>query len=415
MWTSSESLDVICDNILLKQPVSSSIDSLVSVFMVVESFTLKESRFEEGGFILLGDTLIMLRSALNCEGFGGVSLSISECLNAAMIALDLPIIRSLSADCSELSALVSDISTAQLVLRGRILSSPSHLLEWRPSDTPAVLPKRPSLPLLPVSTSVPQPDWLSRRADTGALAEFYVFNYLVGVYGSDFPLSAWVSSAKRRFFPTDRSRVNDSLGADFEFQDTLGVFAKTKGALLRLEVKGTVRTTFTQFEISRNELRGLTSQNSSEYVIVLVTNASSDFRSPNIYGVIRDLNSLLDLQPIQFMASFDLHAPKHKSTPVWFQALLNGALPSATPPPPPPPPVQEQTPQAPEPPFDPSTVTADFYEDLEGDQSKVVRPGRKRVSPGNPQLTVFESSESESVDRKRAKKEPLLTKSAWYK
>jgi hypothetical protein len=337
-----------------------------------------------------------------------------ECLNSAMVALDFAPLRDLVLD-----AFVSDHSN-DCLLRGRILSQESHLLAWQPSDTPALLPRRfvhhhqpQQQPqqgvgqMLPLATPIGQPDWLTRRTDTGALAEFFIFNYINEAYGNKFPLSSWVSSAKRRFFPDDHSRVNDALGADFEFQDTLGIFAKTKGALLRLEVKGTVRSTVTQFEISRNELKGLVScEAGSEYVIVLVANVASDFRPPNIYAVIRDVNSLLDLQPIQFVALFDLHAPKKRGlvTGDWSLGSLFSTQQQQSPPPPPPVPAEV--------PIDPDSVEADFFEDMQGESIGKLG-GRKDAM--NPKLTVFESSDDEASQKKKQKRtEPALTKSSWY-
>ena len=255
-----------------------------------------------GGFIVIGQTLVMLASCLKSTLMGGEKMSHLDCVNAALVAQDMkPLTTSLEAA----SLRSKDNPNHILILiHGLILSDIPSLLRWQPSDTPCL-----STPATLQHRQQGQADWLTRRADTGALAELFVWHYLQERYDNTLPLSSWVSSVKKRFYPSDRSRVNDALGADFEFVDTKGVFSTKRGSLIRAEVKGSVRSEVTQFEISRNELRGFNTSNSGgcEYVIILVANVASDSRPPCIYSVIRNPDQIQHLEPIQFLASFNMH------------------------------------------------------------------------------------------------------------
>jgi Domain of unknown function (DUF3883) len=242
------------------------------------------------------------------------------------------------------------------------------------------------------------PDWVTRRNDVGAVAELFVYHYIMESYSKDknhsLDLSIWVSSCKRRFYPDDTTRVNDALGADFEFIDTLGIFAKTKGNLVRLEVKGSCRSEITQFELSRNEIKGF-ERTIGEFMIVLIANVCSDGMKPYIYAVIRDLNQIPDLTPIQFLASFNINLMNSNPRRPPFTRSELPTEPAVAP-------IDLRT----EP--DLPTHTVDdplFFEDAVGTAEK-----KRHI--------IFSDSDDDGERRSQqtaGTKRPLLTDSSWYK
>ena len=339
IFAASKTNDVSCQCVEVSKDLGhgSDLDSSVSRIIICKSVISKLTGGEDvvvsRGYMVVGETLILLESSLVSASVGGVSMHATDCVNAALFDFGERPIESSVDDCV-LTGLVRDVAFV-----GELRSRMSAVLMWRPSDSPALkTPVRPSVgqivadpkrrkarsrtvmqlsnpphPLHAVSPPphpTSTPDWVTRRTDTGALAELFMWHSLQAAYEpTPLPLSCWVSSTKRRFFPEDKTRVNDALGADFEFVDALGIFSKKKGALLRLEVKGSVRSEVTQFEISRNEMKGWAASNKGgcEYVVVLVAGVGVEGRSPVIYAVIRNLDELQALEPIQFLASFNLH------------------------------------------------------------------------------------------------------------
>ena len=300
----TSSLRCDCTGIVHDIGYGNDADCLLNRIIVTESLSLHRNnsslQVSTGGFLVIGQTLIMLASCLKSTLMGGEKMSHIDCVNAALVAQDQkPLTTSLDA-----ASLRSKDSPNSITIHGMILSDIPSLLRWQPSDTPCL-----STPATQQHRQQAQADWLTRRADTGALAELFIWHYLQERYDNTLPLSSWVSSVKKRFYPSDRSRVNDALGADFEFVDTKGVFSSKRGSLIRAEVKGSVRSEVTQFEISRNELRGFNTSNSGgcEYVVILVANVASDSRPPCIYAVIRNPAQIQHLEPIQFLASFNMH------------------------------------------------------------------------------------------------------------
>jgi len=290
-----------CEEVSYDLGYANDLEADISRIVVTKSVQLERDssslQVSIGGFLVIGQTLVLLSSSLASTSMGGEKMTALECVNAALVAQDQ---RPLGCSLEAASLRTSDKPT-KLTIQGMILSDVSSLLRWQPSDTPSLS--------TPASQPKHQADWLTRRADTGALAELFIWHYLQEKYDNSLPLSAWVSSVKRRFFPGDRSRVNDALGADFEFVDTRGVFSAKRGSLIRAEVKGSVRNEVTQFEISRNELKGFNTSNSGgcEYVIILVASVASELRAPMIYAIVRDPGQIQHLEPIQFLASFNMH------------------------------------------------------------------------------------------------------------
>ena len=297
--------------------------SSVTLKKVMSGFSLTIS---SGGFIVIGDSMIVLTSSFSSSQpcFADTIMSPLDCVNAALVAYEQSPLETTLEDASVSSEPTVSVS-------GALLSSLANLQTWRPSDTPCLIsPVKPvNHRMHPLARAPPPPGhhqssvrhvrardvaldtapshtpaWLTRRTDTGALAELFIYHYLLNAYPS-LSLSAWVSSAKRRFFPDDKTRVNDALGADFEFVDSNAVFSKNRGSLVRLEVKGSVRSLVTQFEVSRNELKGFATSNSGgcEYAIVLVADVGNEGRSPWIARVIRKVEDLGMLEPIQFLCT----------------------------------------------------------------------------------------------------------------
>ena len=293
-----------CDGVIYDLGYGNDLDASISRILVSKAICLQRDStaltVSNGGFLAIGQTLILLGSSLSSISMGGESMSHIECVNSALVAQDLK-----PMSCSlEAASLRTQHSPSTVTIQGFIISEKSNLLKWQPSDTPCL-----ATPASQQNRQQQQADWLTRRTDTGALAELFIWHYLQDKYENTLPLSSWVSGVKRRFHPLDRSRVNDALGADFEFVDSRGVFSSKRGSLIRAEVKGSVRSEVTQFEISRNELKGFNTSNSGgcEYVIILVCNVASELRPPSIYALIRDPGQISHLEPIQFLASFNMH------------------------------------------------------------------------------------------------------------
>ncbi|EER00029.1 hypothetical protein Pmar_PMAR024505 [Perkinsus marinus ATCC 50983] len=143
--------------------------------------------------------------------------------------------------------------------------------------------------------------------DAGILAELFVAHTLEEVYGDEFSLDWWKTSARTACYPTHgREGVDDRLGYDFEFLDTKGVFSKPREdgpRWVRLEVKGTLRSEGTvKFDMSRNEL-AVAQNPDADYAVVLVKNAAGD--SPAIQTVLTDFFSTIqekrvDCKPSQY-------------------------------------------------------------------------------------------------------------------
>lgn len=144
----------------------------------------------------------------------------------------------------------------------------------------------------------------------GAQAEFFVWSQIKSQYGSLADLSWWLTSAKRQFFPSDLTPIDDALGADFYIpRDFHQLFASKKGAPVYIEVKGTGRTKNVgeevTFEISRNELKKaqevIENPNQDEFVVAVVSGLAGMGR-PKLECIVRDFTQL-NLVPTRFIAT----------------------------------------------------------------------------------------------------------------
>ncbi|KAF4667342.1 hypothetical protein FOL47_003628 [Perkinsus chesapeaki] len=141
--------------------------------------------------------------------------------------------------------------------------------------------------------------------DAGILAELFVAHTLQDIYGDEFSLDWWKTSARTACYPEHgRDGVDDRLGYDFEFLDTKGVFSRPRedGARwVRLEVKGTLRSEGTiKFEMSRNEL-AVAQNPDADYAVVLVKNAAGE--CPGIQTVLTDFFSNIQQRRVDYKPS----------------------------------------------------------------------------------------------------------------
>ena len=148
----------------------------------------------------------------------------------------------------------------------------------------------------------------------GAQAEFYIWSLIKARYGDAADLSWWVTSAKRTFFPSDVTPIDDSIGSDFFIpKDDQCLFASKRGGPVHIEVKGTGRfcgiNDGITFEISRNELQSAqqAQERGQEYVVAVVSGLAGINR-PKLETVIRDL-SLLELVPTRYLATVPRSQP----------------------------------------------------------------------------------------------------------
>ncbi|KAF4673038.1 hypothetical protein FOL46_007978 [Perkinsus olseni] len=141
--------------------------------------------------------------------------------------------------------------------------------------------------------------------DAGILAELFVAHTLQEIYGDEFSLDWWKTSARTACYPEHgREGLDDRLGYDFEFLDTKGVFSKPREdgpRWVRLEVKGTLRSEGTiKFEMSRNEL-AVAQNPDADYAVVLVKNAAGD--CPGIQTVLTDFFSNIQEKRVDYKPS----------------------------------------------------------------------------------------------------------------
>jgi hypothetical protein len=142
----------------------------------------------------------------------------------------------------------------------------------------------------------------------GAQAEFYVWSLIKARYGDAADLSWWVTSAKRTFFPSDVTPIDDSIGSDFFIpKDDQCLFASKRGGPVHIEVKGTGRfcgaNDGISFEISRNELQSAQqAQDRGQEYVVAVISGLAGINRPKLETVIRDL-SQLELVPTRYLAT----------------------------------------------------------------------------------------------------------------
>ncbi|KAF4678871.1 hypothetical protein FOZ60_015953 [Perkinsus olseni] len=141
--------------------------------------------------------------------------------------------------------------------------------------------------------------------DAGILAELFVAHTLQEIYGDEFSLDWWKTSARTACYPEHgREGLDDRLGYDFEFLDTKGVFSKPREdgpRWVRLEVKGTLRSEGTiKFEMSRNEL-AVAQNPDADFAVVLVKNAAGD--CPGIQTVLTDFFSNIQEKRVDYKPS----------------------------------------------------------------------------------------------------------------
>ena len=304
------------------------------------------------GFIALDDVLVVLSS----ESLGEKETSVIEATFVCM-TLDLP------------SRVFKDAFPGQLepieVTQKTIFhSSPCMLFSWSREDTLAIrgddVPEpdchadvsqaasritkymRVARPLETGTVKVPTGPVEPIRVDlsrkkpkdarefreqiiaNGAQAEFYVWSLIKARYGDAADLSWWLTSAKRTYFTTDVTPVDDSIGSDFFIpKDTQCLFASKRGGPVHIEVKGTGRfcgaNDHVTFEISRNELQAAedAKDRGEEYVVAVVSGLAGINR-PKLETVIRDL-SQVSMVPTRFLAT----VPKSSvSTPSGDNPLL---------------------------------------------------------------------------------------------
>ena len=180
------------------------------------------------------------------------------------------------------------------------------------TDTPTPMPTQVNHPQHSKKRARDAREFREQILSNGVQAEFFVWSLIKAQYGSHADLSWWLTSAKRDFFPSDVTPIDDAIGADFYIpRDFHGLFSAKKGGAVYIEVKGTGRTRNLgdeiTFEISRNELAKAAEKD--EFVVAVVSGLAG-MGQPKLECIVRDFSNL-NLVPTRFIATVPKNTPEN--------------------------------------------------------------------------------------------------------
>jgi hypothetical protein len=174
----------------------------------------------------------------------------------------------------------------------------------------------------PKHSRVPTIESTAQEKFTGILGEYFVYKKLRKIYGENFGVTCWKSSASLNYFPSRGDPPQDDAGYDFEVEDVTNFFVPSEKSPEKtpkcfIEVKSTHGPFRNNFFISANEIRTLrecSSDLGTFYILLFVEHVGDPTKTKITWAC--DCTSspnLLVLNPVNYSAALSIEAQRDEA------------------------------------------------------------------------------------------------------